>query len=134
MHLAPARHTCRRHAGSALWAAANYTYSAAGAAAADGFVAWLNDKTANSSLRAVHVTLPSGTVLRGSASLALPIGLNLVLQGQGMGGAQATTLNLNKENLDVGGMLGNSGRIEFRNMTITNVRAAAVRLSQVAAH
>ncbi len=86
-------------------------------------MAWLNDKTANSSFRAVHVTLPPGSVSRGAASLRLPVGLNLVLEGQGMAGAQATTLNLDKKNLDIGGMLGGSGRIEFRNMAITNVRA-----------
>jgi hypothetical protein len=57
--------------------------------------------------------------------MELPIGLNLVIQGQGMSGATATTLNLQRKNLDIGGLLGETGRIEFRNMGITNVRTAA---------
>jgi hypothetical protein len=89
-------------------------------------VAWLNERIANSPFRAVHVTLPTGNVSRGTGELiGLPIGLNLVIQGQGMNGATATTLNLQQKNLDIGAMLGETGRIEFRNMGITNVRAAA---------
>ncbi len=150
-------------------------------------MAWLNEKIANSSLRVVHVTLPTGDVSRGTANLmGLPLDLNLVLRGQGMcadvttdelrafakasnvpdvylsswstcAGALdqmrtygrdcsnspisavcpwtcnscptprtlATTLNLQKMNLGIGAMLGDTGRIEFRNMRITNVRAAA---------
>jgi hypothetical protein len=62
-------------------------------------------------------------VSRGTANLiGLPIGLNLFIQGQG---AYATTLNLQQKNLDIGAMLGDTGRIEFRNMGITNVRGAA---------
>ena len=87
----------------------------------DRFVAWLNRNAANSSARSVHVTLPAGIVLRGDAKLTLPVGLYLVLQGAG---ADATALNLESKNLDIGGMLGSSGRIEFRNMSITNVRTA----------
>jgi hypothetical protein len=86
-------------------------------------VAWLNEKIAKSSFRAVHVALPSGNVSRGSANLiGLPTGLNLVVQGQG---TYATILNLQRMNLDIGAMLGDAGRIELRNMGITNVRAAA---------
>ncbi len=109
-------------AGSAVWGAENYTYTED----ARGLVAWLNEKIAKSSFRSVHVTLPTGNVSRGNANLiGLPIGLNLVIQGQGMNGATATTLNLQRNNIDIGAMLGEVGRIEFRNMGITNVRAAA---------
>ncbi len=109
-------------AGSAVWGAENYTYTEH----ARGLVAWLNERIVNSSFRVVHVALPSGNVSRGTANLiGLPIGLNLVIQGQGMNGATATTLNLQWKNIDIGAMLGNTGRIEFRNMGITNVRAAA---------
>jgi hypothetical protein len=109
-------------AGSAVWGAQNYTYTED----AQGLVAWLNEKIANSPFRAVHVALPTGNVSRGTANLiGLPIGLNLVIQGRGMSGAAATTLNLQQKNLDIGAMLGKTGRIEFRNMSITNVRAAA---------
>ncbi len=102
--------------------AQNYTYTED----ARGLVAWLNEKIANSSFHVVHVTLPTGNVSRGTANLiGLPIGLNLVIQGQGMSRATATTLNLQQKNLDIGAMLGDTGRIEFRNMGITNVRAAA---------
>ncbi len=105
-----------------MWGAQNCTY----AEDAQGLVAWLNEKIANSSFRAVHVTLPTGNVSRGTANvMRLPIGLNLVIQGQGMNGATATTLNLQQKNLDIGAMLGDTGRIEFRNMGITNVRTAA---------
>ena len=104
-----------------MWGAQNYTYTED----ARGLVAWLNEKIANSSFRAVHVTLPIGNVSRGTGELiGLSIGLNLVLQGRGMDGATATTLNLQRKNLDIGAMLGDTGRIEFRNMGITNVRAA----------
>ncbi len=105
-----------------MWGAENYTYTED----AQGLVAWLNEKIANSSFRAVHITLPTGNVSRGTANLiGLPTGLNLVIQGQGMSGATTTTLNLQQKNLDIGAMLGDTGRIEFRNMGITNVRAAA---------
>ncbi len=88
-------------------------------------MAWLNERVAKSSFRAVHITLPTGNVSRGTANLiGLPIGLNLVIQGQGMNGETATTLDLQQQNLDIGAMLGDTGRIEFRNMGITNVRAA----------
>jgi hypothetical protein len=104
-----------------VWGAENYTYTED----AQGLVAWLKEKIANSSFRVVHVTLPIGNVSRGSANLIwLPIGLNLVIQGQGMDGAQSTTLNLQQKDIDIGAMLGDTGRIEFRNMGITNVRAA----------
>jgi hypothetical protein len=102
----------------------NYTYTAEEGAL--GLVAWLNELcSASPSLRAAHVTLPSGTVSRGGVSLRLPVGMHLVLQGQGMAGAAATALNLDKQNLDIGSMLGGSGRVEFRSMAITNVRARA---------
>jgi hypothetical protein len=115
------RRTAR--AGSALWAAVNVTYTAAG----EGLVAWLNNQTARYASSTVHVTLPSGTVARGAASLELPSGLNLILQGQGMAGASNTTLDLERNNLDVGGMLGDGGRIEFRNMRVRNVRPSRAR-------
>ena len=102
-----------------MWGAENYTYTEE----AQGLVAWLNEKIAKSSFRVVHVTLPTGDVSRGTANLiGLPTGLNLVLQGQG---TYATTLNLQRMNLDIGAMLGDTGRIELRHMGITNVRAAA---------
>ncbi len=96
----------------------NVTYTAVDG----GLVAWLNDQTARYASSTVHVTLPSGNVARGAAPLELPSGLNLILQGQGMAGASSTTLDLEKQNLDVGGMLGEGGRIEFRNMRVRNVR------------
>jgi hypothetical protein len=105
-----------------VWGAENYTYTED----SQGLVAWLNEKIAKSSFRAAHVTLPTGNVSRGTANvMRLPIGLNLVIHGQGMSGATATTLNLQQKNLDIGASLGDTGRIEFRNMGITNVRAAA---------
>jgi hypothetical protein len=108
-----------------MWGAENYTYTED----SQGLVAWLNEKIASSSFRVVHVTLPTGNVSRGGVNLiGLPIGLNLVIQGQGM---HATTLNLQQKNLDIGAMLGNTGRIEFRNMGITNVRAAASEMPQL---
>ena len=116
-------------AGSAVRGVDNYTYSAA--EGAQGLVAWLNDKTVNSSFGAVHVTLPTGNVSRGSATLLLPVGLNLVLVGQGMDGANATTLNLEKQNLDIGAMLGDGGRLEFRNMSIRNVTRSRVGPQQL---
>ncbi len=120
------RRTAR--AGSALWAAANVTYTAVD----EGLVAWLNNRTASYASSTVHVVLPSGNVARGNAPLRLPYGINLILQGQGMAGASSTTLDLEKNNLDVGGMLGGGGRIEFHNMSIRNVRpslaSAAVRV------
>jgi hypothetical protein len=122
------RRRCTARAGSALSAAANVTYTTAG----EGLVAWLNNQTARYDSSTVHITLPSGTVARGKAPLRLPSGLNLILQGQGMAGASNTTLDLERNNLDVGGMLGDGGRIEFRNMRVRNVRpsraSAAVRV------
>ena len=106
----------------------NVTYTAADG----GLVAWLNNQTARYASSTVHVTLPSGNVARGAASLRLPSGLNLILQGQGMVGVSNTTLDLERKNLDVGKMLGDGGRIEFRNMHVRNVRpsraSAAVRV------
>jgi hypothetical protein len=113
------RRTAR--AGSALSAAVSVTYTAA----AEGLVAWLNNQTARYASSTVHVTLPSGNVARGNAPLRLPSGLNLILQGQGMAGASNTTLDLERNNLDVGGKLGDIGRIEFRNMRVRNVRPIA---------
>ena len=107
-------------AGSALWTAVNLTYTAD---AAEGLAAWLSSKAANYTSRIV-VTLPSGTVSRGNADLTLPSGLFLVLQGRGMAEAGGTTLNLERNNLDIGGMLGEGGRIEFRNMRVCNVHPA----------
>ena len=103
-----------------MWTATNLTYTAD---AAEGLVAWLTSKAANYTSRIV-VTLPSGTVPRGNADLTLPSGMFLVLQGQGMAEAGGTTLDLERNNLDIGGMLGEGGRIEFRNMRICNVLPA----------
>jgi hypothetical protein len=105
-------------AGSALSAAVNVTYAAVDV----GLVAWLNNHTASYASTTVHVTLPSGNVARGNAPLRLPSGINLILRGQGMAGASNTTFDLEKNNLEVGGMLGDGGRIEFRNMRVRNVR------------
>ena len=114
------RRTAR--AGSALSAAVNVAYTAAG----EGLVAWLNNQTARYASSTVHVTLPSGNVARGNAPLRLPSGINLILQGQGMAGASNTTLDLERKNLDVGDILGGGGRIEFRNMRVRNVRPSLV--------
>ncbi len=108
---------CSARAGSALWTAVNLTYTAD---AAEGLVAWLTSKAAIYTSRII-VTLPSGTVSRGNADLTLPMGLFLVLQGQGMAEAGGTTLDLERNNLDIGGMLGDGGRIEFRDMRVCNV-------------
>ncbi len=105
----------------------NVTYTAAG----EGLVAWLNNQTAGYASTTVHVTLPSGNVARGNAPLRLPSGINLILQGQGMAGASSTTFDLEKNNLEVGGMLGDGGRIEFRNMHVRNVRPS---LASAAVH
>ncbi len=122
------RPRCTARAGSALSAAVNVTYAAVG----EGLVAWLNNQTKRYASSTVHVTLPSGNVARGNASLRIPYGINLILQGSAMSGASNTTLDLEKNNLDVGGMLGDGGRIEFRNMRVRNVRpslaSAAVRV------
>ncbi len=107
-------------AGSALWTAVNLTYKVD---AAEGLAAWLSSKAANYTSRII-VILPSGTVSRGNADLTLPSGLFLVLQGQGMAEAGGTTLDLERNNLNIGGMLGEGGRIEFRNMRVCNVHPA----------
>ena len=98
----------------------NLTYTAD---AAEGLAAWLSSKAANYT-SSIVVTLPSGTVSRGNADLTLPTGLFLVLQGQGMAEAGGTTLDLERNNLNIGGMLGEGGRIEFRNMRVCNVHQA----------
>ena len=98
----------------------NLTYTAD---AAEGLVAWLTSKAAIYTSRIV-VTLPSGTVSRGNADLTLPSGLFLVLQGRGMAEAGGTTLDLERNNVNIGGMLGERGRIEFRNMRVCNVHPA----------
>ena len=90
-------------------------------------MAWLNNKTARYASSTVHVTLPSGKVARGDALIKLPPGLNLILQGQAMAGEGNTTLDLERNNLDIGSMLGDRGRIEFRNMRVRNVRVALPR-------
>ena len=119
---------CGARAGSALWVAVNLTYTVE----ADGLVAWLNKQTASYAASTVHVTLPSGLVARGKASLQLPSGLNLILEGQAMAGPTSTTLDLERNNLNIDGMLGDGGRIEFRSMRVWNVTpshaSAAVRV------
>ncbi len=103
----------------------NVTYTAA----AEGLVAWLNNRTASYNSSTVHVTLPSGNVARGKAPLRLPYGINLILQGSAMAGASNTTLDLESNNLEIGGMLGDGGRIEFRNMRVRNVRPSLARVA-----
>ena len=104
-------------------AVANFTFTAANAP--DGLVPFLNDVTWSPSSRTVLVSLPAGTVRRGTGALTPLPGLTILLQGQGKDGAGSTTLDLEKQNLDLRSALGDDGRIEFHRLRMTNVRAAA---------
>ena len=57
-----------------------------------GLVAWLADQIAATS-QPLHITLPSGTVNRGSAPFKLPDGVRLHIEGMGGGGADAMSVN-----------------------------------------
>ena len=102
-------------------AVANVTFTAAHAT--DGLVPFLNNVTRSPSSRTVLVSLPEGTVRRGTGALDPSPGLTILLQGQGKDGAGSTTLNLEKQNLDLRSTLGDDGRIEFHRLRMTNVRA-----------
>jgi hypothetical protein len=109
-------------AGMALsGAVANFTFTAAHAR--DGLVPFLNDVTRSPSSRTVLVSLPAGTVRRGTGALDPSPGLTILLQGQGKDGAGGTTLDLERQNLDLRATLGDDGRIEFHRLRMTNVRA-----------
>ena len=69
------------------------------------------------------VGLPAGTVSRGSGALSIPSGLTVRLQGHGKDGEGKTILDLQQQNLDLGAMLGDTGRMEFSGIHVTNVRA-----------
>ena len=100
---------------------ANLSFTAANAP--DGLVPFLNSVTRSPSSRTVLVSLPAGTVRRGTGDLNPSPGLTILLQGQGKDGAGSTTLNLEKHNLDLRSTLGDNGCIEFHRMRMTNVRA-----------
>ena len=102
-------------------AVANFTFTAANAR--DGLVPFLNDVTRSPSSRTVLVSLPAGTVRRGTGALNPSPGLTILLQGQGKDGAGGTVLNLERQNLDLRATLGDDGRIEFHRLRMTNVRA-----------
>ena len=105
----------------------NVTYTAADAPA--GLVPFLNKVARSPPSRTLLISLPAGTVSRGSGDLSIPSGLSITLQGHGKNGVGNTTLDLQQQNLDLGAMLGDTGRMEFSGMHITNVRPlrAAVR-------
>jgi hypothetical protein len=102
-------------------AVANFTFTAAHAP--DGLVPFLNSVTRSPSSRTVLVSLPAGTVRRGTGALTPLPGLTILLQGQGKDGAGSTTLDLEKQNLDLRSALGDDGRVEFHRLRMTNVRA-----------
>ena len=104
----------------------NVTYTAANAPA--GLVPFVNNVARNPPSSALLVSLPAGTVIRGSGALVIPSGLSITLQGHGKDGAGNTTLDLQRQNLDLGAMLGDTGRMEFSGIHLTNVRCAVVRL------
>ena len=103
----------------------NVTYTGADAPA--GLVPFLNIVARSPPSRTVLVNLPAGTVWRGNGALSISSGLSITLQGFGRGGAGNTTLNLQEQNLVLAAMLGDTGRLEFNGMHITNVRALPPR-------
>ena len=107
-------------------AVVNFTYTAADAPA--GLVPFLNKVARSPPSRTLLVSLPAGTVIRGSGDLSVPSGLSITLQGNGKDGAGNTTLDLQQQNLDLGAMLGDTGRMEFSDIHLTNVRCAVARL------
>ncbi len=106
-------------------AVVKFNFTAANAT--DGLVPFLNYVTRSPSSRTVLVSLPAGTVRRGSGALDPSPGLTILLQGQGKDGAGSTLLNLEKQNLDLRSTLGDDGRIEFHRLRMTNVRALPSR-------
>ncbi len=105
----------------------NVTYTAANAAA--GLVPFLNDVARSPPSRTLLVSLPAGTVIRGGGALSIPPGLSITLQGHGgQDGAGNTTLDLQQQSLYLGAMLGDTGRMEFSGIHLTNVRCAVVLL------
>ena len=89
---------------------------------------FLNKVARSPSSRIVLVRLPAGTVWRGSGDLSISSGLSITLQGCGQDGAGNTTLDLQQQNLNLGAMLGDTGRMEFSGIHLTNVRCAVARL------
>ena len=104
----------------------NFTYTAADATA--GLVPFLNAVARSPPSRTLLISLPAGTVIRGSGAVSIPSGLSITLQGRGKDGAGNTTLDLQQQNLDLGAMLGDTGRMEFSGIHLTNVRCAVARL------
>jgi hypothetical protein len=104
----------------------NVTYTAADATA--GLVPFLNTVARSPPSRTLLVSLPTGTVIRGSGALNIPSGLRITLQGRGKDGAGSTTLDLQQQNLDLGAMLGGTGGMKFSGIHLTNVRCAVARL------
>ena len=104
----------------------NVTYTAANATA--GLVPFLNKVARSPPTRTLLVSLRAGTVIRGGGALGIPSGLSITLQGNGKDGAGSTTLDLQQQNLDLGAMLGDTGRMEFSGIHLTNVRCAVARL------
>ena len=104
----------------------NVHYTSADAAA--GLVPFMNEMARSPPSRMLLVHLPAGTVRRGSGALSIPAGLSITLQGHGKDGAGTTTLDLQRQNLDLGAMLGDTGRMEFSGIHLTNVRCAVARL------
>ncbi len=104
----------------------NVTYTAVDAAA--GLVPFLNTVARSPPSRTLLISLPAGTVRRGGGALSIPSGLSITLQGHGKDGAGNTTLDLMRQNLDLGAMLGDTGRMEFSGIHLTNVRCAVARL------
>ena len=104
----------------------NVTYTAANATA--GLVPFLNTVARSPPSRTLLVSLPAGTVIRGGGALSISSGLSITLQGHGKDGAGNTTHDLQQQNLDLGAMLGGTGRLEFSGIHLTNVRCAVARL------
>ena len=104
----------------------NVTYTAANATA--GLVPFLNTVAQSPPSRTLLVSLPAGTVIRGGGALSISSGLSITLQGHGKDGAGNTTLDLQQQSLDLGAMLGGTGRLEFSGIHLTNVRCAIVLL------
>ncbi len=102
------------------------TYTAADAPA--GLVPFLNNLARSPPSSSLGVELPEGTVWRGSGDLIIPSGLTIALLGRGKDGVGNTTLDLQRQNLDLGAMLGDTGRIVFGGIHLTNVRCAVARL------
>ena len=107
----------------------NLTFTDADAPA--GLVPFLNAVARSPPSRTLLISLPAGTVRRGSGGLSIPAGLSITLQGRGKDGAGNTTLDLQRLNLHLGAMLGDAGRMEFRGIRFTNVRPLLARLCRL---